>query len=1013
TAAAVTLLIDQTAPQITPPLNHILEATGVISTLTLTPPTVLDTSPVTLSHNGLNAYPLGVTSITWTAVDVVGNRATTIETVTVVDTQGPLMGLNGNANVTLKISTPYQELGVTAVDLVDGDVGASVQVSGMVDPFTLGSYTLRYDAQDSRGNASFVLRTVQVVPLHVPVITLNGGDVSLEAGDSYQDAGATAQDDLGNDLSANVVVSSTVNTYVPGVYSVLYQVSDQFGNSAQLSRVVTVLDRTPASLALLGNANVTIEAGEFYQEAGVIATDIVDGDLSAAVHISGQVNSALPGTYQLNYRVRDVAGNLSVPVQRTVRVQDTTVPVLMLPSDVIVVTETLLTAVDFGQATANDLFSVSLSHDAPSRFPLGETLVTWVASDFYGNQSQAQQKVTLLDLTAPRLTLLGEASLSILQGELYQEPGFEALDQVEGDLSAQVQVSGQVESEVAGIYTLRYAVSDSSGNAAPELIRTIWVISILDSDGDGILNEFDLDDDNDGLSDQVEGLLDSDGDGVPDYLDLDSDNDGLPDLLEALGVDEGNDGLWDQFVDLDGDGLSDGLLLMPLKPMDTDNDGLPDYLDNDSDNDTLMDIIEAGGMDYDNDGRVDQFIDQNGDGWSDQFSDRPLPLLDSNRNEITDQLDNEIKFSLSTSVTGVGSAEPFWLLMLFSLLILRRKKLAALSFLPMLAFSPVSYSRTSTAVDANLEPLPNPTWSLNVLTGISRLQPSRTQFGVDITDNRAMSLGLAVGFQWHKEWLLEGFALDLGEVRLKHRLAQIGDLGSLAYKAYGLSLEYLIQLPKKKLRPYLKGGLHMLSTEATDSRIALRNLNDIGIHWGAGFLWPINSQWGAKLDYSHFDRDAQVLALAFQARWGRSSSVVKTASLPTPVGVQRQAVDVKEKPAQVEPLLIQLRIGFAYDQSILSEAGQTVLHNLALQLMQHDEVVLLLAGHTDSRGSRDYNMQLSLERANAVRDYLLQHGVSGHRLQVTGYGERHPLRNNATLAGRVENRRVEIRTLLP
>ncbi|MCB0475377.1 MAG: choice-of-anchor D domain-containing protein, partial [Flavobacteriaceae bacterium] len=84
-------------------------------------------------------------------------------------------------------------------------------------------------------------------------------------------------------------------------------------------------------------------------------------------------------------------------------------------------------------------------------------------------------------------------------------------------------------------------------------------IGLLDSDGDGIANDYDLDDDNDGLLDTTEGIADTDGDGIADYLDLDSDNDGIADVVEAGGVDADNDGRIDGFTDLDGNGFDDSL----------------------------------------------------------------------------------------------------------------------------------------------------------------------------------------------------------------------------------------------------------------------------------------------------------------------------------------------------------------------------------------------------------------------------------------------------------------------
>ncbi len=67
-----------------------------------------------------------------------------------------------------------------------------------------------------------------------------------------------------------------------------------------------------------------------------------------------------------------------------------------------------------------------------------------------------------------------------------------------------------------------------------------------------------------------------------------------------------------------------------------------------------------------------------------------------------------------------------------------------------------------------------------------------------------------------------------------------------------------------------------------------------------------------------------------------------------------------------------------------------------------------IEGHTDSVGPADYNMELSQRRADAVKNYLIQHGISADRLEAKGYGETRPIASNRTAAGRAKNRRVEI-----
>ncbi len=122
-------------------------------------------------------------------------------------------------------------------------------------------------------------------------------------------------------------------------------------------------------------------------------------------------------------------------------------------------------------------------------------------------------------------------------------------------------------------------------------------------------------------------------------MDLDSDNDGIPDIIEAGGDDTDNNGTVDDFIDTNADGMDDALAADPLTIRDTDNDGVDDYLDLDSDQDTLSDLLEAGGSDADDNGLVDDDIDNNNDGWADATAGDALALPDTDSDSIPDYLD--------------------------------------------------------------------------------------------------------------------------------------------------------------------------------------------------------------------------------------------------------------------------------------------------------------------------------------------------------------------------------------
>ncbi|WP_145758338.1 gliding motility-associated C-terminal domain-containing protein [Sediminicola sp. YIK13] len=185
-----------------------------------------------------------------------------------------------------------------------------------------------------------------------------------------------------------------------------------------------------------------------------------------------------------------------------------------------------------------------------------------------------------------------------------------------------------------GTDTFTYTICDNAGNCSTAVITIVvnsTAVVDIDSDDDGILDAFeDLNLDADG--DPATNPTDSDGDGVPDYLDIDSDDDGIPDNVEAQST---AGYIPPSGQDNNGNGLDDNYEqngLFGLFPVDTDGDSLPDYLDEDSDNDNVPDIVEA--HDYDFDGIAD-FVwlgsDKDNDGLDDGFE--GVTVIDTDVND--------------------------------------------------------------------------------------------------------------------------------------------------------------------------------------------------------------------------------------------------------------------------------------------------------------------------------------------------------------------------------------------
>jgi outer membrane protein OmpA-like peptidoglycan-associated protein len=93
----------------------------------------------------------------------------------------------------------------------------------------------------------------------------------------------------------------------------------------------------------------------------------------------------------------------------------------------------------------------------------------------------------------------------------------------------------------------------------------------------------------------------------------------------------------------------------------------------------------------------------------------------------------------------------------------------------------------------------------------------------------------------------------------------------------------------------------------------------------------------------------------------------------------------------------------------IKEESKNVLSNLAKLLKDKPESEVFIAGHTDSQGSKKFNMSLSNKRADSVLDLLTKEGVDSNRINTYGFGEAEPIATNMNADGRKKNRRIEIR----
>jgi uncharacterized repeat protein (TIGR01451 family) len=378
---------------------------------------------------------VGSYTITYTATEDT-NSVSTTRTVNVADTTAPDITVAGANPYKIEVGScrPFVDPGVSATDSCAGPVAVTSSISGpggktSVDPNTAGTYTITYTATDGSHPAT-ATRTVLVgtfppdevedngTPVAPPAISLLGGDPNnhamvVECGSAFVDPGATAVSACGATLP--YTTTGTVDTHTSGAYEVTYTATDG-GLSAEVTRVVTVQDTAAPSITVNGANPLTVECHSVFTDPGATAHDACAGDFAATA--SGSVDANTVGTYTITYNASDPGGHAAAPVTRTVNVVDTTPPTVTPPANVTLYTGSGASSCDvtvsnldgtFGTASASDACQGGLPttrSGVPSGnvFHVGQTTLTYSATDSHGNTGTATQVVTVIDNTPPAIS---------------------------------------------------------------------------------------------------------------------------------------------------------------------------------------------------------------------------------------------------------------------------------------------------------------------------------------------------------------------------------------------------------------------------------------------------------------------------------------------------------------------------------------------------------------------------------------------------------------------------------
>jgi len=419
-------------------------------------------------------------------VGVDANRADhdyVMRTVYVKDTIGAKLTLNGSKEITLEAGVDtYTELGITAVDTIDGTVtvmdvdymtyrpfGGNASKVTKVDMMKPGMYKIVYRYTDNAGNAGtdanrddhdYVMRTVYVKDIIGASLTLNGEkEITLEAGvDTYVEQGATAVDIIDGTVSimdadyityrpfgGNASKVDSVDMTKPGMYKIVFKYTDNAGNPGvdasrddhdYVMRTVYVKDTTAPTLNITNWIDLTLEAGSTYVDEGATASDIIDGNLTSKITVS--------------YLYYDEEGIRITPDPTEIKLDK-----------------------------------------------VGQFVIKYVVRDNAGNKTEKTRRINVIDTTAPRLTLNGSKELTLEAGiDTYTEEGITVTDIVDGtftytevDYMTYRPFGGAASTVTAvdmlkpGMYKIVYKYTDKAGNIGLDasrddhdyVMRTVYV----------------------------------------------------------------------------------------------------------------------------------------------------------------------------------------------------------------------------------------------------------------------------------------------------------------------------------------------------------------------------------------------------------------------------------------------------------------------------------------------------------------------------------------------------------
>lgn len=692
-------VVDNETPQISnvPSIDLIETDPGQCgATVSWSSPSVTDNCQVTgLTSDIQNGtfLEVGQHTIVFTALDIHGNESTAGFTVTIVDGEAP--SITDLPTLVDGVTSSDSCFGTVTWDepLISDNCGEfSVERSHQSgDLFSLGTTTVTYTATDLQGNSHSANFEVRISDIHGPEISGLPLEISSDTDPDSCLAllSWTEPTIIEHCGDFTLQKSHQPGTAFPvGTTEVIYTATDLSGNVTQVSFPVHVNDIQAPEITLIPE-DQTILANE--DECSMVANwpspTAIDNCGVASIftshHNSGDLYPV--GVTTIEIIATDIHGNVST-ASFQINVIDTIDPILTgMPADITTVSDPTICGAEITWVEPSviencNLLQVESNYEPGTVFPVGITVVNYVATDISGNSVSASFNVTVIDDEAPTIEIPVPVIIDAPEGscEVYVEvPQLEVFDrcgvsQITNSFNGTADASGVYPrgetlilwsvsdesgntSTITGVVSVQVSGPDCNANGTPDVCDIAEDISV-DCNLDGVPDECQADCDADGILDVCEiaqGLvLDCDSDGVPDECQIasgiasDCDGDGLIDSCEILTG---------SGIDCDNSGVLDSCEILQGTVADCNNNGQPDLCDidlgveSDCNGDGIADACQiASGSEVDCNG--DSVIDSceltngtasdcNGNGTLDVCDLATGNATDCNQNAIPDSCD--------------------------------------------------------------------------------------------------------------------------------------------------------------------------------------------------------------------------------------------------------------------------------------------------------------------------------------------------------------------------------------